>query len=206
MRVWTLVHVVHTFVLCVVCVCLCVLCTCWGMSNKAFFPGMGLWHPLLRGSQGPCGAAVSLAEQQLEGWKKTHKTSLNNTTVSAQMYSPFIKYNKMKAHFRVNWVDFLWIFRNPLNRFHCKQICQTYLNFEVLSLIAFLTNCFLCTYMTCLYVVAETLYVQNLFFLCNCILCSIAIELSSRDVITLDGAIIPVPTAFNCIETAIGKS
>ena len=35
---------------------------------------------------------------------------------------------------------------------------------------------------------------------------SFVIELSSRDFIPLDGAIIPVPTAFNCIETAIGKS
>ena len=34
----------------------------------------------------------------------------------------------------------------------------------------------------------------------------VTIELSSRDVIPLDGANIPVPTAFNCIETAIGKS
>ena len=30
--------------------------------------------------------------------------------------------------------------------------------------------------------------------------------LSSHDVIPLDGAIIPVPTAFNCIETVIEKS
>ena len=32
------------------------------------------------------------------------------------------------------------------------------------------------------------------------------IELSRRDVIPLDGGIIAVPTAFNCIETVIGKS
>ena len=36
--------------------------------------------------------------------------------------------------------------------------------------------------------------------------CTSAIELSSRDVMPLDGANIPVSTAFNCIETAIGQS
>ena len=33
-----------------------------------------------------------------------------------------------------------------------------------------------------------------------------SIELSSREVIPLDGAIIRVPTVFSCIETAIWKS